>query len=799
MSMGLQRLGKYELREQLGRGNAGEVWKAYDLQLRREVALKILHTDHQADPHFFTRFTQEGQVLASLHHTNIVQIHDVALSRPQQEEHNINAYIVMEYVEGQTLTDYINATVRKGIFFTPDEIVYLFTSLGVAIDYAHQKGIIHGNIKPSNILFDRHNTAQLPIGEPMLTDFALNRLLGDGSNVVSPYYISPEQAKGNPPGARSDIYALGVILYELCTGVQPFRDESSVAVMMQHISTLPTPPALINPNVPPALSETILRAMAKDTATRFSMASLMATAIADAYSIQNNTHISSATLARLRAEEAEEAENLSNSQPRLPILGIMQPSLKLPSRRSGSLPSIQPITRSQPLPLVPHSQPSIAAQGPSQQTSKELPAMPIAPRSPAITRKIPVTPITFISDQQPTNIMPSTAATSSGPLSPTPIQVPQQQMVSTVPPFMMPKKRLARFANIPRPLYIIVALIVLLLIILGISINNLFAPKSQTSITTPNGYVFFQDDPLGHEDVLRIEIQPIQTPAQGDSDIVWLQTTNNTTPLGSLTIQNGTGDLLYQGNAHHTNLLSVIQRVIVTQEKSANLPAKPQGKTLYIATLNSVAFTYVRNILYVTPGLPNNSSVLYTILDAIKSMSDKSASIVDSLHNTHDYGLAQRQAIRIIELLDGTKYAQQSGDLPATDAPELFTSMGLLSSPTQKGYLDLLDQQLTLLQQHAGNNPALLAHVRNVRNAVADLKNWLQKARSYDVQILKATNLNNSVIMSDALQLRQLVANSYTGLTIPPNDGPMPTLGSAGAYQGYVEALYLATLDMKAA
>ncbi len=382
--------------------------------------------------------------------------------------------------------------------------------------------------------------------------------------------------------------------------------------------------------------------------------------------------------------------------------------------------------------------------------------------------------------------------------------MPQQRMVPVPtiqpsPPLLMPKKRASGFANLPRPLYIIAALILLLLIVLGISINNLFTPKSQATVTTPSGYVFFQDDPLGHEDVLRIEIQPIQIPAQGNSDVAWLQTSSSTTSMGSLTIQNDTGDLLYQGNTHHTNLLSVIQRVIITQEKSDHLPTKPQGKTLYTATLNSATFTYVRNILYTTPGLPNNSSALYATLDAIKSMSDKSSSIVDSLNNTHDYGLAQRQAIRIMELLDGTKYAQKSGDLPAADPPELFTQVGLLSSPTQKGYLDILDQQLTLLQQHAGNHSALLTHVQNVRNAVADLKNWLQKVHSYDVQILKATNLNNPAIMSAALQLRQLVANSYTGLTIPPNDGPMPTLGSAGAYQGYVDALYLATLNLNAA
>src|SRR5438477_4515678 len=130
-----RRLGRYELRQQVGRGNVGEVWKAYDLQLRRDVAVKIIHTDLQSDPHFLANFTQEGQALTSLRHANIVQVYDVAVSRSAQGN-DTTAYILMEYVEGQTLADYINTTPKDAL---PPlaEIVYLFTSLGVAIDYAH--------------------------------------------------------------------------------------------------------------------------------------------------------------------------------------------------------------------------------------------------------------------------------------------------------------------------------------------------------------------------------------------------------------------------------------------------------------------------------------------------------------------------------------------------------------------------------------------------------------------------------------------------------------------------------------
>jgi serine/threonine protein kinase len=801
MSMGLQRLGKYELREQLGHGNVGEVWKAYDLQLRREVAIKILHADLQSDPHFFTRFTQEGGTLTTLHHTNIVQIHDVALSRPTPQASSASAYIVMESIEGQTLADYINATVRKGMFPMPGEIVYLFTSLAVAIDYAHQKGIIHGNIKPTNILFDRRNTAQFPAGEPMLTDFALTQLVGDTANVLSPFYMSPEQAQGDAPNNRSDIYSLGVLLYELCTGVQPFHDESSVAVMLQHIHTLPTPPSLINAAVPSALSEVILRAMAKDPATRFPMASLLAIAIADAYSIQSTIQLSPVSLDLLHAKE--EAEPKTSSQPKLPILGIIQPSINLPARLSSLSASL---TQSKPLPAVPEQTMPDVPPSPEQEIDQQM-FPPTPPKSPALTGKIPRTPVTAITEPQPSTVLPSqptgptaVVPTLAATYAPQPASVPLLPFVppQSVPPPLNTRRRSSRFGSIPVPLYVVITILLLLLLIAGGAIGTyLLSATKQTAAAGPLGHIFFQDDPLGHDDVLRVEMQQVTSSPAGSSDVVWLQTASHASiQLGTLTIQNGNGALLYQGDGHHTNLLSILERIIITQEKKDNKASAPTGTMLYLATPDPASFPYIRNILYSTPNLQGGGSALFGMLDAIKSMNDKASSIVDSLRGTHDYALARRQAIRIMELLDGTIYAQQSHDLPSGDAPLLFTRTGLLSSPTTKGYLDLLDQQLTLLQQHAGSDSDLLTHLQHVRNAVLDLQTWLQKTHDYDVQLLKAANLSDPTIMSIALQLRQLAADSYTGRTIPPNEGPQPTPGSAGAYQAYVEAQYMATLNI---
>lgn len=256
---------RYRLHGLVAKGGMGEVHLAFDQRLQRQVAAKMLADNLLQDSEQLHRFNQEALALAKLSHPNIVSVLDLF------EDHG-QFWFIMELLPGGDLSERI----RNGAM-EEKEALKIIRAIADALAYAHDKGIIHRDIKPANILFSDTMTAKL-------TDFGIAKLASSdvvtqlGLALGSPSYMSPEQAAGQPVDARSDLYALGVTLYQMVTGVLPFSGETT-AIMSQHITQAPPPPTSVNSSVSPACESLILTLMAKDPASRFSSARALCEAI----------------------------------------------------------------------------------------------------------------------------------------------------------------------------------------------------------------------------------------------------------------------------------------------------------------------------------------------------------------------------------------------------------------------------------------------------------------------------------------------------------------------------------------
>ncbi|HWQ15762.1 MAG TPA: protein kinase [Roseiflexaceae bacterium] len=250
-------LGPYRLLEQLGVGGMATVYRAYQPAMDRYVAVKVLPQHLGRDPNFRARFQREARTIARLEHRYILPVHDAG------EEGGI-AYLVMRHTDGGTLSDLIAAGT-----LAIERAVTLVAQVAEALAYAHRQGVIHRDVKPANVLISRE-------GDALLSDFGIAKifeetlhLTGEGAIVGTPFYMAPEQVQGQPADARTDLYSLGVVLYEALTGRRPFVAETPLAVALMHVHNPLPPPRQINPAIPEALERVILRALAKSPADRF--------------------------------------------------------------------------------------------------------------------------------------------------------------------------------------------------------------------------------------------------------------------------------------------------------------------------------------------------------------------------------------------------------------------------------------------------------------------------------------------------------------------------------------------------
>jgi serine/threonine-protein kinase len=261
---------RYEIEEKLGRGGMATVYRGRDRVLGRPVAVKVLAQKYADDEKFVTRFRREAQASARLNHENIVSVFDTGDTDGQH-------YIVMELVEGETLADLLK---REGKL-SPERAARIASLVARALHAAHGEGIVHRDVKPGNVMLT-------PAGEVKVMDFGIARAATDetltqtGMVLGTASYLSPEQSRGDSVDHRSDLYALGCVIYEMLTGEPPFTGGSPLSVAYKHVNDAPQPVSQVNPSVPPGLEAVVMRALEKDPDARFPSADSMRQAMTDA-------------------------------------------------------------------------------------------------------------------------------------------------------------------------------------------------------------------------------------------------------------------------------------------------------------------------------------------------------------------------------------------------------------------------------------------------------------------------------------------------------------------------------------
>ncbi|MFO7322537.1 MAG: protein kinase [Chloroflexota bacterium] len=270
-----KKIGGYEITDVIGRGGMATVYRAYQVSMNRVVALKVLPRHLANDDTYLQRFHREVKIASQLEHRNIVPVHDYG-------EYEGQPYIVMRYLPGGSVDDLL-----KNGPLALEQIIELLDQIAPALDYAHGKGVLHRDLKPSNVLIDDN-------GGAYLTDFGIARILGETSSVVTtqgvvgtPSYMSPEQAQGQPLDPRSDLYALGVMLFEMATGRRPFESDTPYSIAVMQVTTTPPSPRSINPAISRPVEQVILKALKKRRDERFSSAAEMLEALKEAASVGN--------------------------------------------------------------------------------------------------------------------------------------------------------------------------------------------------------------------------------------------------------------------------------------------------------------------------------------------------------------------------------------------------------------------------------------------------------------------------------------------------------------------------------
>lgn len=804
MSANQGNVGQYELQECLTRDAISEVWKGFDAQQRRFVAVKILHVGAQhaqTNADMLQRFLNEAHNLTALRHPNIAQVLDVQISQGPDTAIS-TAAIIMEYVDGQSLADYIQGTSRAGQIPPPQEIVRILAPIASAIDYAHQQGIVHGGIRPSSILLGKRNPPQQAPDDPKLVGFGTNTIqMPMTLPLKDVYYISPERAQGHTENARSDIYSLGIMLYEMCTGTHPFQGETPTEVMMQHIHASPTSPALINPHILPGLTAVILRSLAKDPAARQPSAMALLVAASKAFNLPTQEILS------------QSGSLMGTTVAALLNAGTQDP-MNSPTYLSP-LPQYRSI--SGPLPAIANQQAVI------QTPPTRIPANPATPMPPTNTGGIPaVVP--------PQWSQPYPAVTPGGPVSnpgipawtqpPPPLPQTPPPMPAMAPPPSTFNRQRGWFTAL-----IVILLVVIIGSVAGIFFVTLRGPSAAPPVV---GHIYFVSSGQqinvnttnGIADRLQVALDNIPSPQSGKSYYVWLlaDNDNQTTTISPILLGSSTHggriNLFYAGNASHTNLLANYSRIMVTEEDAANLPSNPSLDATtwkYEAAFSQVKqgnppyalLDHLRHLLAQDPKLKaaglTGGLDTWLFHNTLKIL-EEAGSIRDSA-NPAGVPFMQRQLIRMLDYLDGSQYVQTEKlppNLPPIMIDPTQAKVALLEfdpqSQTPPGYLKHIGDHLREIVAANGVTPGQKAQAIRINAALNNVQTWLENVHNDASKLIQMTP-QQLVAPGTSRLLNDLFTQAnyaFVGQT-DPNTGQV----KEGVVQIHYNVLGLAAFDVQ--
>jgi hypothetical protein len=722
-----QRVGKYVLRERLERGAVMEVWKGFDPHLQRDIVIRLLPRTSRTQPDLIKRFLQEARAMAALQHSNIVQVYDIS-ELPSEDAGDVAAYMVTPYVHEVTLADYIEQTARVGKFPGAMQIVQLFTAIGSAIDYAHQQEVIHGDIKPTNILLDQRISPQPP-GMPVLTDFGFARLQSAGANnehdisivIGSPLYVAPELARGGAPTKQGDLYALGVILYELCTGNYPFAslEQRPLTLLFQKIMAAPTPPSHVNPDVSPALEAVILRSIASDPGQRFASAREMTRALAQALSVPLSQMLLVEYYALCSApflvpEPAKTEAKNEKAAAREPA-----PAVAAAARKEHD-PERRPVEKDASHPLV---------NRPPERVGPRFASLAPSLRAPWF---VPLCVLSFV-------VIAGLLFLSSG------------------------AGRLLSHGQVADSA------------IVG---QVLFMNSGQGDILNGQGI----------NDEVRIDLTHLAEPAAGKAYFAWLQADLNRSDspvvlLGQLSVSQGAAHLTY-ADPQHTDLLATMSRVLVTEEESGAHPIVPSPDRTAWKYAGIISQTpnptdqhhyslldHLRHLLAADPelealGLHDGLSFWF---DHNSKLIQQDAQSARGSFEAKDTAQLYQQLVSLLDYLDGIKDVGR--DVPA-------------GTPI---FVDTTSAQVGLLQLHADQSPpSYLYHIGLHLSGLLASPGATAGQRNIATNVVLAIDTVSSLLEQIRSIARQLVALSPNQLLQPQAGAQLATLAqlATAAYTG---------------